>query len=56
MNIKSLASSSAGNCYLIDDGKSRLLLDCGISIKKIKGGADFNFSNISGCLCTHQHL
>lgn len=56
MLIKPIASSSKGNCCVIDDGRSKLILDCGIPIKKIKEGVDFNLSNIAGCLISHSHL
>ena len=55
MNIKILASGSSGNCYKVGDGKTSLLLECGIPIKKIKEGCDFDFSDIAGCLISHEH-
>lgn len=55
MDIKVLASGSTGNCYLISDGSTDLLLDAGIPIKQIQIGCDFNLSRISGCLVTHCH-
>lgn len=55
MNIVSLASSSRGNCYVIDDGSTRLLLDCGISIKEIKRGLGFRLSEVTACLLSHFH-
>lgn len=55
MDIKVLASGSSGNCYMISDGSTDLLLDAGISIKRIQIGCDFNLSRIAGCLVTHSH-
>ena len=55
MKIKSLASSSAGNCYLLQSGEDMLLIEAGISIKKIRQGTDFNLSAVSGCLVSHAH-
>lgn len=55
ITIKSLASSSSGNCYRIDDGKTPLLLEAGIPIKKIKEGLAFKLSEIRGCLLSHEH-
>lgn len=55
MNIKVIASGSSGNCYLISDDKTSLLLDAGISFKQIQIGTNFNISNISGCFVTHRH-
>ncbi|WP_312694083.1 MBL fold metallo-hydrolase [Caproiciproducens sp.] len=55
MNIKVIGSGSSGNCYRIDDGKTALLLECGLSLKKIKAGCNYDLSSISGCLVTHEH-
>ncbi|MCK4793775.1 MAG: MBL fold metallo-hydrolase [Desulfobacteraceae bacterium] len=55
MQIKTIASSSLGNCYLIGDETTSLLIECGISIKRIKQGLNFGLSRVSGCLVTHEH-
>lgn len=55
MTINVLASGSKGNCYLISDGSTSLLLECGIPIQKIKEGCNFNLSSVSGCLISHEH-
>ncbi len=54
MEIKTLASGSTGNSYLID-GKPRLLIEAGIPIRRIKEGLDFQLSTVAGCLCSHVH-
>lgn len=55
MDIKSFGSSSSGNCYLISDGSSKLLLECGINLKKLKE-QDVKLSEVNACLITHEHL
>lgn len=55
MNIKTIGSGSSGNCYRIDDGQTALLIECGLPVKKIKSGCDFDLSSVSGCLVTHEH-
>jgi phosphoribosyl 1,2-cyclic phosphodiesterase len=55
MDILSLASSSAGNCYRISDGKTALLLEAGIPMQKIKQGLNYKLSGIDGCLISHSH-
>lgn len=55
MDIRVLASGSTGNCYRISDGKTTLLLDAGIPIKRIRMGCDFRLGDVSGCLITHYH-
>lgn len=55
MDIKLIASGSSGNCYRVGDGVTYLLLDCGIPMKKIVAGCDYNLSRINACLVTHDH-
>lgn len=55
VRIKPLASSSKGNCYHITDGRTPLLLECGISFKEIQKGVNFKLSEIEGCLISHEH-
>ncbi|MCJ8221401.1 putative metallo-hydrolase YycJ [Bacillus licheniformis] len=55
IEIEALSSSSKGNCYRITDGKTPLLLECGISFKEIQRGFDFNISQFAACLITHEH-
>ncbi|MFY0744800.1 MBL fold metallo-hydrolase [Solibacillus silvestris] len=55
LDIKLLASGSKGNCYCLDDGTSRILLECGITFKEIQKGLNFETSKLTGCLVTHSH-
>lgn len=53
MEIKVIASSSKGNCYLLDDGKTQILIEAGITFNKLI--RKVNISNISGILVSHEH-
>jgi phosphoribosyl 1,2-cyclic phosphodiesterase len=55
IDIKAFGSSSKGNCYYITDGKTPLLLECGIRYKDIQKGLNFKMSDVRGCLITHEH-
>ena len=55
MEIKTLASSSSGNAYIVSEGDNSLLLECGISIDRIKRGSNWSLSRFAGCLVTHSH-
>ena len=55
MKFIPLASSSHGNAYLVEDGETRLLLECGVTWSKLKKLSGYYLSNISGCLITHEH-
>lgn len=55
MDIKVLASGSKGNCYMVDNGKTPLLLECGIKFKDIQRGLNFQVAKLAGCLISHEH-
>lgn len=50
--ITVLASSSSGNCYHLSS-QTPILLDCGITFKKIKEAIDIK--EVKACLITHEH-
>lgn len=54
MKFYSIASSSAGNCYLVDDGQTKILLECGLPIARIRKVVG-NLSQVSACLVSHLH-
>lgn len=56
MRLKVLGSSSYGNCYLLQSNSGEtLIIECGVHLKEIKKALNFNMSNVSGCLITHEH-
>jgi phosphoribosyl 1,2-cyclic phosphodiesterase len=55
MEINVLASSSKGNCTVINDGQTTLLIDCGIRFKEIQKQLKFTTSHLSSVLVTHPH-
>lgn len=56
MEIKPIASSSKGNAYLISDGQTNLLIECGISYNELKKKSNFIVpSGIDACLVSHSH-
>ena len=54
--LKVINSSSSGNCYILTCKNEKLILDCGLPIKVIKQGLDFDLQGIQGVLVGHQHL
>lgn len=59
LKFLSLSSGSAGNCYFLSDGKSGLLIDAGVSVRRLKKtlmehglGPD----SFQAVLVTHDHL
>ncbi|MBN1968393.1 MAG: MBL fold metallo-hydrolase [Candidatus Delongbacteria bacterium] len=58
MDLTNLASGSKGNCSLIDGGEGLILIDAGISGKKIFERIDESGKNpvdLQGLLITHDH-
>ena len=55
MRFRSLASSSHGNAYTVDDGETRILIECGISYKNLQKLSGFSLSEFKACLVSHEH-
>lgn len=55
MKLKVIASSSKGNCYILETPTWKLLLDAGVPFREIQKALDFDLRGISGCLVTHEH-
>ena len=58
MKICVFASGSSGNCLLVSDGVTHILLDAGISMRRIEAAlrqTGLSLSDISGVLITHEH-
>jgi phosphoribosyl 1,2-cyclic phosphodiesterase len=53
MIFTSLASSSAGNAYLVTDEKTKILVECGLPKSQLQ--KKFKLSELAACLVTHEH-
>ena len=53
--IKCIGSGSSGNCWVLDDGKEILVIDCGVPVKDMKIGIDFQIIRVVGCIVSHSH-
>lgn len=59
MKLMSIASGSSGNCIYAGTDNSHILIDAGISGKKIEEGLhsiDLKAEDMQGILITHEHL
>ena len=56
ISIDCIGSSSAGNCFIISGYKTKIFIECGITIKKIAEHIGYKFSDFSACLVSHSHL
>ena len=55
MTFRSLASSSKGNAYMVSDGETVLLLECGLPYKKLAEKSGFTLMDTTACFVTHEH-
>lgn len=58
-NFYSLSSSSSGNCLLIRSDNANILIDVGISMKKINNELEkinLSLKDITAILITHEHI
>lgn len=58
-NFCSLYSGSTGNCLFVESEKTRLLVDVGVSAKKIIDGLtsiNVSIQDINAILITHEHI
>lgn len=56
IQIQTIATGSKGNAYVITDGVTKLLIECGISFKAIQKALNYQTDDIQGCLISHEHL
>lgn len=55
MQLKILGSSSKGNCYLLDNGKEALAIECGVAFKDVQKAVNFDILRIKGAIVSHEH-
>lgn len=58
MELFSIASGSSGNCICVGNDDSHVMIDCGISGKRIEAGMnemDYTTSDMDAVLITHEH-
>ena len=49
------ASGSTGNLYEVTDGKTRILLECGLPVTEIQRLTSYQLSEFSACFVSHKH-
>ena len=56
MDIEVIASGSSGNCYIIHDGKSNLMIECGITYRQLQERTGYRPLDLAGCIVSHEHM
>jgi len=55
MRLHILGSNSSGNSYILQGKTASLIIECGLSLSKVKEALDFDLSSINGALVSHCH-
>jgi len=58
MRLLSIASGSSGNCIYVGNATTHILIDAGISNRRIEAGlkdADLSMTDLAGIFVTHEH-
>lgn len=59
MKYISVSSGSSGNCHFVQTGSTRLIIDAGISGKRIEEGLNIHnesLKKVNGIFVTHEHI
>lgn len=55
MRFTALASSSHGNAYIVSDESTKILLECGLSYRRLQQASGFSLTDMAACFITHEH-
>jgi Metal-dependent hydrolases of the beta-lactamase superfamily I len=55
IKVTVFGSGSSGNCYLLDNGTDQLMIEAGLSYKKVAPKMEFDFSKVRALLISHEH-
>ena len=55
MKFEPLISSSHGNVYIVSDGNTRILLECGVTHKQLQKLCGFQTTSFDACIISHEH-
>jgi phosphoribosyl 1,2-cyclic phosphodiesterase len=55
MRLIVLGSGSLGNCYILENDNTALIIEAGLALTKVKQALGYNISKVVGCLISHEH-
>lgn len=55
MKLKIINSGSVGNCYILENETTALVIECGVKFQDVKQALDFNLRKVAGVLISHEH-
>lgn len=56
LDIKTVASSSAGNAHIVSDGVTAILLDAGVPVAQLQRATGHGVSKLAAAFITHEHM
>lgn len=56
MELKVIGTGSAGNCYILENANSALIIEAGVSFKEVQKAMNFESSKIKGVIYSHKHM
>lgn len=54
LDVKCYASGSSGNCYVVSNGQTSIMIDPGLPLRKLQRVTDYMTPDAA--LCTHEHM
>lgn len=55
MKMTVVGSGSSGNCYVLQNEKTALVIEAGMKLALAKQYLDWNLAKVAGCIISHQH-
>jgi len=55
MNLHVLASSSKGNCYVLQNDSEALIIEAGVNEPSLLHVLDYDLKKVAGCILSHEH-
>ena len=55
MRIEVLGSNSDGNAYIISDGVTKIMLECGLNLKTLQKRSGYTLAELQAVLTSHSH-
>lgn len=55
MFMNCVSSGSSGNCYILQNEKESLIIECGCRFSEVKKALGFNVMKVVGALISHEH-
>ena len=55
MKLTVLNSNSAGNCYILSNGKETLIIELGVNFKRVTEALNHDLSSVVGAVVSHCH-